>query len=309
MTKANILLVEDSKTQGAETKKFLEKCGYNVTWAQDGMSVFKVATAQAIDVVLLDRVLPDMDGSQICRWFKLNQETKGIPIIMITAKSTTMDKVQGLESGADDYLPKPYEEIELNARVYAALRTKTLRDELKHANQELKEMLTRVEIMSITDPMTGLFNRRRFEPLLDLEFKKATRYSVSLSCMMIDIDNFKVVNDNYGHAVGDVVIKDVSLIIQQSIRDVDTACRWGGEEFVVLTPFTNKMNAVIPAQKILHSLLDHTFAGLGGKKVTVSIGIADVSAPDIDTAEKLVNAADIAMYEAKRKGRNRIEIK
>ena len=308
MAKINILLVEDSKAQGEETKKFLEKCGYTVTWVQDGMSVFKVANTQLVDLVLLDRILPDMDGSKICRWFKLNEDTKGIPIIMLTAKSTTVEKVQGLESGADDYLPKPYEEIELNARVYAALRTKTLRDELKQANQELKEILTRVEVMAITDPMTGLFNRRRFEPLLDLEFKKATRYSAPLSCMMIDIDHFKVVNDAYGHAVGDAVIKDVALIIRQSIREVDTACRWGGEEFAVLTPFTNKMNAMKPAEKILESVSDHAFVGIGDHKVTVSIGIADVSRSDIDSAEKLVNAADIAMYEAKRKGRNRIEI-
>ncbi len=308
MAKGNILFVEDNKTQGKLTKKFLEDGGYTVTWVLDGVSVFKVAETQRIDLILLDRILPDMDGSAICKWMKTNRETKDIPIIMLTAKGTTIDKVQGLESGADDYLPKPFEEMELNARIYAALRTKTLRDELKHANQDLRDMLSRVEIMAITDAMTGIFNRRRFEPILDLEYKKAIRYELPLSCMMIDIDHFKIVNDTYGHAVGDAVIKDVALIIQQSIRSVDTACRWGGEEFAVLTPVTDKKNAVHPAQKILQTISGHTFQNIGSNKVTVSIGIADVSGADIDTATKLVNVADQAMYEAKRKGRNRIEV-
>ncbi len=308
MAKGNILFVEDNKIQGKLTKKFLEDSGYAVTWVPDGVSVFKVAETQRIDLILLDRILPDMDGSAICKWMKSNQETKDIPIIMLTAKGTTIDKVQGLESGADDYLPKPYDEMELNARIYAALRTKTLRDELKNANQGLRDMLSRVEIMAITDAMTGIFNRRRFEPILDLEYKKAIRYELPLSCMMIDIDHFKIVNDTYGHAVGDSVIKDAALIIQQSIRSVDTACRWGGEEFAVLTPVTDKTNAVHPAQKILQAISNHTFQNIGSNKVTVSIGIADVSGADIDTATKLVNMADRAMYEAKRKGRNRIEV-
>jgi two-component system cell cycle response regulator len=307
MAKANILLVEDSETQGAATKNFLEKCGYEVTWLLDGMSVFRVTKTTPIDVVLLDRLLPDIGGEEVCRWLKLNQDSKGIPVIMLTVKSTTLDKVQGLECGADDYLPKPYEEIELNARVYAALRTKILQDELRQANNELKEMLSRVELIAITDPLSGIFNRRRFDPMLELEFKKAARYGTPLSCIMIDIDHFKAVNDTYGHSVGDTIIKDIALVIQRSIREVDTACRWGGEEFVVLTPMTTKIKAVHPARKILTSVSEYAFAGIGDTKVTVSIGIADMSNPEIDAPNKLIHAADMAMYAAKKKGRNRIE--
>ncbi len=308
MAKANILLVEDSENQGSETKNFLERCGYAVTWVRDGMSVFPLAKTRPIDVILLDRILPDIDGNEVCRWIKLNHDTKGIPIIMLTAKGSTADKVQGLESGADDYLPKPYEEMELNARVYAALRTKTLQDELRQANHELKDMLTRVEVIAITDPLTGLFNRRRFGTILEVEFKKAARYTTPLSCMMIDIDHFKKVNDEHGHAVGDGVIKHVSLVVQQGIRDVDTACRWGGEEFVILCPMTTKQDVARPAERILQAVSDYSFEGVKNKKVTVSIGVADVSDPAIDAGDKLVNAADVAMYEAKKKGRNRVEI-
>lgn len=307
MVKANILFVEDSKTQGAKTKDFLEKSGYAVTWVMDGMSVFRLAKTRPFDVMLLDRVLPDMDGNKVCRWLKQNEDTKGIQIIMLTAMGATTEKVEGLEAGADDYLPKPYDEAELNARVYAALRTKALRDELSKANRELKELLAKVEALSATDPLTGLFNRRRFTEALESEYRKASRYETPLSCMMIDIDHFKAVNDTYGHAVGDTVIKDVALIIQRGIRDIDTACRWGGEEFVVLSPMTTKEHAMQPALRILTSVSGHVFSGMGDKKTTISIGVADLSCTGIDSADKMVQAADKALYEAKEKGRNRVE--
>ncbi len=308
MPKGNILVVEDSKVVGSKTKMFLEKSGYQVTWVVEGLSAFRVAKSESIDVILLDRVLPDMDGITICRLLKQDEATKTIPIIMLTAMNTTEEKVKGLEAGADDYLPKPYEDVELNARVYAALRTKQLSDELRRKNDALTETLAKVETLSVTDPLTGLFNRRRFEEVLDLEFKKSSRYHTPLSLMMIDIDHFKSVNDTYGHAVGDGVIKEVALIIKQSIRDADLACRWGGEEFIVLAPMTPKAGALLPARRILSSVCAHDFTGLGGEKKSVSIGIADVSGNGIDTAMKLIQAADAGMYEAKKKGRNRIEV-
>jgi len=308
MAKANILYIEDSETQGTVTKNFLEKSGYEVTWVRDGMSVFRIAKTQPIDVILLDRVLPDMDGSRVCNWLKQDGHTRPIPIIMLTSLSTTAQKVEGLEAGADDYLSKPYDEIELNARVYAALRTKSLRDELSRKNDELQVMLKKVEALSITDPLTGLYNRRRFEEVLDLECKKSSRYNSPLSCMMMDIDHFKNVNDTYGHSVGDTVIKEIALIIKQGIRDVDTPSRWGGEEFVVLAPMTPKAAALLPARRILQSVAVHAFAGMGDKKVSISIGIADLTGSGIDSAGKLVQAADNALYEAKKNGRNRVEV-
>jgi two-component system cell cycle response regulator len=198
MDKAKILYIEDSEAQGIVTKNFLEKSGYEVIWVRDGMSVFRAAKTQPVDVILLDRILPDMDGNRVCGWLKQDEATRGIPIIMLTAMDSTAQKVQGLEAGADDYLVKPYDDIELSARVYAALRTKHLRDELNHKNGELKAMLKKVELLSITDPLTGLFNRRRFEDVLEPEYRKAVRYKSPVSCMMMDIDHFKSVNRRYG---------------------------------------------------------------------------------------------------------------
>jgi two-component system, cell cycle response regulator len=308
MAKVNILFVEDSEAHGTTTKDVLEKRGHAVTWVLDGMSALRLAMTQPFDIILLDRILPDMDGNELCRWLKHNQDTRGIPIIMISAKDTTTDKVQGLDSGADDYLSKPYEEVELNARVNAALRIRLLQDELQKKNDELKEMLTQVVTLSNSDPLTGLLNRRRFDAILQPEFSNAMRYKTPLSCMMIDIDHFKVVNDTYGHAIGDAVIKDVAGIIKSSIRDVDTACRWGGEEFIVLTPMTPQANAELLAQRILKSVSEHVFAGINSAQLTVSIGIADVSGSGIDSVNKLIQAADIALFRAKKKGRNRIEV-
>ncbi len=308
MPKATILLVEDSETQAKTTRLFLEKSGYEVLWAENGMAAFKLAKTRHIDLVLLDRVLPDMDGNEVCRWLKLDQDTKVVPILMLTIKDSASDKVTGLESGADDYLPKPYNEIELNARIYAALRTKTLQDELRTKNRQLEDMLTRVEVLAITDPLTGLFNRRRFETILELEYKKTARYQTPLSCLMIDIDHFKSINDTFGHHKGDTVLKEVALIIQRSIREVDTAARWGGEEFAVLIPTINRESAVQPAKRVLKAVSEYAFPDITDRKITVSIGIADVPNPKVDSGSKLVQMADLAMYEAKKKGRNRIEL-
>jgi DNA-binding response OmpR family regulator len=146
MAKAKILLVEDSKVQAGEVKSFLEKAGYEVIWVEDGKAAIKSAKTQKIDIILLDLVLPDISGNEVCRWLKLNEGTKGIPIIMLTVKGEVVDKVAGLEAGADDYLPKPYSEVELNARIYASLRTKALQDELRQKNKQLEELLKQVEI-------------------------------------------------------------------------------------------------------------------------------------------------------------------
>ena len=307
MAKASILLVEDNKMQADIIRAFLEKNGYDVSWVEDGMSAFKAARTQKVDIVLLDLVLPDIDGNEVCRWLKLDQSTRGIPIIMLTAKHSVDDKVASLEAGADDYLPKPFDEDELNARIYARLRAKLQEEELKQKNRQLEDMLTRVEALAIMDSLTGLYNRRRFEFVLEGEFKRATRYHIPMSCLMIDIDHFKMVNDSFGHQGGDTVLREMAQLIQTTIREVDTPARWGGEEFIVLSPNTPKEKANLAATRILNAIAQHTFSGVQGGKITVSIGVAGIPDPAIDNKDKLVHAADLAMYAAKKKGRNRVE--
>ncbi len=307
MAKARILLVEDNKTQAKIISNCLAKNGYEIVNVDSGMSAIKAAKSEKIDIVLLDLVLPDIDGNEVCRWLKLNYDTKTIPIIMLTVKGESSDKVAGLEAGADDYLQKPFDENELNARIYARLRVKSQQDELQQMNRQLETMLTRVETLATMDSLTGLFNRRRFESIMSNEFKKCQRYLHPLSCMMIDIDHFKEINDTFGHQAGDEVLREVARNIQGCIREVDTLARWGGEEFVVLSPNTTKENAVRAAERILKSISTHRFSAIGARMMTVSIGVAGIPDPQIETTEKLIHAADLAMYAAKRKGRARVE--
>jgi diguanylate cyclase (GGDEF)-like protein len=305
---AMVLLVEDSKPQAESVKGFLEGSGYEVVLASDGKSAIKEAVGGNVDVILMDLMLPDMSGMEVCRWLKMNQSTRYIPILMLTAKGEVTDKVAGLEAGADDYLPKPYSEIELNARIYALLRTKALQDELSEKNAQLEKLLEKVETLAVTDPLTELYNRRHIESFIDKELKAAFRYNSPLACLMIDIDGFKAVNDEFGHQAGDAVLREIATIITDGIREVDTAARWGGEEFVVFLPRCSKEDAVHSAHRILQAVSGHGFSAFPKRQITVSIGIAGVPDPSIDSADKLLDAADRAMYQAKKHGRNRIEV-
>jgi len=307
MAITSILLVEDNSTQANVVRDYLVKNGHRVVIAENGVSAFKAAQTELIDLILLDRILPDMDGSDVCRWLKLDQNTRDIPIIMLTSRGDLPDRVSGLEAGADDYLAKPFDEQELNARISARLRIKTQQDELRLKNRQLENMLTHVESLAVKDALTGLYNRRRFEAMLENEFKRALRYEHPLSCMMIDIDNFKSVNDTFGHQTGDLVLKECAKVIQTTIREVDTAARWGGEEFVVLSPSTTKENCLRAAERIRKAVSAHVFPALQGRAITISIGVAGLPNPSLGTQEALVHAADLALYEAKKKGRDRVE--
>jgi diguanylate cyclase (GGDEF)-like protein len=307
MAKAKILVVEDSNTQAGVTKEFLEKYGYEVLRAKDGASAIKATKTASVDVILLDLMLPDISGNEVCRWLKMNNETRGIPIIMLTVRSSIEDKVAGLEAGADDYLPKPYNETELNARIYAALRTKSLQDELRRKNRQMEELLARVESLAVTDPLTELYNRRRLEVVLEKELKEVKRYGHTVSCLMMDIDHFKVVNDLYGHKAGDSVLREIARLIKDALREVDTVARWGGEEFVAVMPQTDKKDALNAALRIIELISSHRFEQAPERTITVSIGVSSTD-HFIAVAERLINAADLALYEAKRKGRNRAEV-
>ncbi len=308
--KAKILLVEDDRVQAQFVREFLERKGYEVVWVENGASAIKMAKTVPVDLILLDLILPDISGHEVCRWLRLNQDTKGIPIIMLTVKTNITDKIAGLEAGADDYLAKPFDEAELNARIYASLRTKALQDELKERNRQLEDLLHRLEIMAITDHLTEIYNRRHFEETLKREFARALRYNLNLSCLMCDIDHFKRINDTYGHAAGDSVLKEVARLIHSSLREIDMVGRWGGEEFIVLLTQAKKADAKKVAERILLSISAHKFQGLPeNEKITVSIGVASaLEDADIDNWEKLIKAADEALYRAKRNGRNRVEL-
>jgi len=299
-----VLLVEDDPVQASVTREILIKAGYEVFLAEDGINAIKAVKTEKPDIILLDVILPGMDGHEICRWLKLEETTKGIPVIMLSIKKELSDKISALHIGADDYLPKPYNELELNARIYASLRTKALQDELKQKNKQLEELLHKVNYMAITDPLTGLYNRRRFHDVLTSEYERAKRYTTPFSLIMLDIDHFKRINDTFGHAIGDSVLKEVSTILKSSIREIDTAARYGGEEFMVILPNTDKEKALVVAERMRMMIHQHTFSEVD-RNITVSIGISGMPDEKADSDEKLVRCADFALYLAKQRGSNR----
>jgi two-component system cell cycle response regulator len=304
--KANLLLIDDSQTQASQIKAALERLGYAVVLAASGAEGLRLARENKPDLVLLDVVMPDLDGFAVCRWLKMNAATKHIPVIMLTVRSAVADRVEGLQLGADDYLPKPFQDAELEARIFAALRVKNAHSELLERNVQLEAMLHQVEALAITDPLTGLYNRRRFGDVLKREFAVTKRYRNTLSCLLLDLDHFKRINDRFGHDAGDQVLKEVARRLAESLREVDLAARFGGEEFAILLPHTSKKDAAIVAARLLTKVRRQEFKfGSEIVRVTVSIGCAGNSDVPGENAEDLVKCADLALYEAKAGGRDR----
>ncbi|HWZ87246.1 MAG TPA: diguanylate cyclase [Polyangiaceae bacterium] len=272
--KASLLLIDDSEAQSCQITESLERLGYAVTRAASGVEGLRIAREKAPDLVLLDVVMADIDGFAVCRWLKMNAETRDIPVIMLTVRTALADRVAGLNIGADDYLAKPFEDLELEARIFAALRVKTAHTELRGRNQQLESMLHSVEALAITDALTGLFNRRRFSDVLNREFAVTRRYKNTLSCLMVDL-----------------------------------AARYGGEEFAILLPHTNKADALIVAERLLATLRKQQFRfGAETVCVTASVGCAGNSDVASGNPEDLVKAADLALYTAKHAGRDRVAL-
>jgi diguanylate cyclase (GGDEF)-like protein len=220
---------------------------------------------------------------------------------MLTGEDDQEDKVQALDLGADDYITKPFQYPELMARIRAAKRIVDLQKELLESNR-------RLELLSITDGLTKLYNHRHLQDELSRAFEESARYQRPLSFVIVDLDFFKKVNDTYGHAIGDEVLKAISSIFQKSIRTTDLAARYGGEEFALMLPETMLEDALTFAEQIRSSIESapvQTHAG--AIPATVSIGVATVPHARIHSAKELIVAADKALYRAKKNGRNQVQ--
>ncbi len=296
--KVKVLAVDDDEDGLYILRLILSKMKYEVHTAKDGEEALEKADALIPDIILLDVMMPKINGFEVCKRIKRTPEGQYIPIILLTAKNELVSKIEGLECGADEYLTKPYEMGELTARIKSMLRIKQLNDTLRHANRQL-------EALSITDELTKLFNRRHINKKLDDEFRRATRYKHHLSCLLLDADHFKNVNDTYGHAFGDVVLREIAAILYDTAREVDVCGRFGGEEFIALLPSTDLERAFIVADRVRKKVEAHPFEHEGTTiHRTVSIGISAVPDDLIKDEFQLVEWADIAMYAAKTQGRN-----
>src|SRR5687768_2673382 len=302
-----ILVVDDHEDNVELLRARLEAWGYRVDSARDGQEALDSVQADPPDLILLDVMMPSIDGNEVARRIKQNPGLPFIPIIMQTALDSTESKVEGLEAGADDYITKPIEFAELKARLRSMLRIKRLQEELEERERELLEANERLRHMSRTDALTGLENRRSIERHLDSMFAHGERLSEPLSCVMSDLDRFKSVNDEYGHHAGDAVLKQFAAILKKAAREIDVVGRYGGEEFIVLLPGTVLDAAVTFAERVRKEVEAHTFVFDGGTiRRTASFGVAGWPHPKVSNCDRIVRAADDALYVAKETGRNKV---
>lgn len=298
-----ILLVEDSRTQALKFQLMLENDGYHVQVAQNGLEAMNMLLSNHISIVITDWVMPEMDGSELCRAIRQHDFGGYVYIILLTAKDSKTDIIEGLKAGADDYLTKPVDDAELMARLSTAERIISLEKALKKRNQE-------IALLSITDPLTRVYNRGYLNDRLPIAFKRATRYGHSLSIILCDIDHFKQVNDRYGHQVGDkVLISFVKLLNDALRKDLDWIARYGGEEFIMVLPETDLAGARKAAERFRQLVVDMAVETEQGMiRITSSFGIAAISSrqdsSNVD-ADEMIRVADRCLYEAKEKGRNR----
>jgi two-component system cell cycle response regulator len=447
-----VLIVDDIPTNVRLLEARLTAEYYDVITASSGREALDICAENDLDIVLLDVMMPEMNGFEVCAALKSDPKTHHLPVLMITALDQTSDRVRGLEAGADDFLTKPVDDVQLMARVKSLVRLKALTDELRaraqtgqqiavedalramdaissedgrillidtdlrHAERirgylaanhrvdvlpnpqdavlqvagkdyelaivsmamgefdplrvcsqirtlehsrtlpiilvaedtdrprvmrgldlgvndfimrpvertelaarvrtqirrhryavELRESVNHTLALAVTDELTGLYNRRYFERHLTLMLDKAREQDRDMAVMLIDMDFFKAVNDTHGHAVGDAVLREFALRLRRNIRGVDLACRFGGEEFVVLMPDTDFQQAQGVAERVRAAVSERPFDVGGGRSltITISLGVAFNEA-DTDVPETLIKHADIALYRAKREGRNRV---
>jgi two-component system cell cycle response regulator len=449
---ARVLIVDDVPTNVRLLEARLTAEYFEVLTAHSGPQALDICANNDVDIILLDVMMPGMDGFEVCRRLKANPRTHHVPVLMITALDQPSDRVQGLEVGADDFLTKPVDDMQLMARVKSLVRLKGLTDELRaramtgqqiaiedalramdnisasggsillvdsdlrHAERirahlsaehkvdiltepadavfqvtgaryelalvsmalgefdplrvcsqirtvdstrnlpiiliaedadkqkvlraldlgvndfisrpvernellarvrtqirrhryamELRESVTSTMAMAVTDDLTGLYNRRYFDRHLNVMLGKAQAQERDLALMILDIDHFKAVNDNYGHDIGDAVLREFSARLKRNVRGVDLACRFGGEEFVVLMPDTDVASAEMVAERVRQAIAERPFE-VGVQRplsVTVSIGLS-LNENAADTPESLIKRADVALYRAKREGRNQV---
>jgi len=308
MPSSRILVVDDVPVNIQLLVTYLAAEGYDVVSAKDGHDAMKAVKEHQPDLILLDVMMPKMNGFKVCEVIKSDDATKFIPVILVTALNELEDKVKGMNSGADDFLAKPFNKLELLVRVRSLLRIKHLHDELQEKVIELQRTKEELRQLAITDGLTGLYNYRYFKEQLLQELKRAQRHSLNISVVMIDIDHFKQYNDKNGHPAGDVVLKDIARLLRDNIRNIDLAARYGGEEFSLILIETEKTSAKIVSEKIRKLVEDYGFAYESSQpdgKLTISTGVATFpeDGEDFDT---LVSKADQRLYHAKEAGRNLI---
>ncbi len=292
--KLSILIVDDEKSN-IDVLTHILKEKYKLYIAKNGESALKIARDNLPNLILLDVIMPDMDGFEVLAELKKSEHTNKIPVIFITGQDSKEAEINGLSKGAVDYITKPFNNMIVEARV--------------NTHMKIVEQMRIIERMSIMDELTELPNRRYFNDQLAREWGRAIRETLSISLLIIDVDKFKTYNDTYGHPQGDKLLHAVACVFKESLkRPADFVARWGGEEFIMLLPGSDLEGALNVAERVRASVEATTIPCIDGASTsaTVSIGV-NSERPIIHLpAAGFVSRADKALYEAKESGRNRV---
>lgn len=295
------MIIDDDDLSQKLVAKALEYEGYEVVLADSGEQGVQRLTESTPHLVLLDMNMPGLNGLETLA--QLRARSEYVSVLFVSADARSEDIIRGLDAGADDYICKPFEVLELLARVRTQLRIKDLNDRLKRANDRLKEL---VDI----DDLTGLFNMRSLYKKLDFELDRGRRYNRSVGVIMMDLDHFKSVNDKHDHLFGSYVLTQVGGLVKQNIRKVDFAARYGGDEFLIVLTEITIDGALTFAKRLLEKIREKPFTKDSDSiSLTASLGLAVVNPNEIEVdARSLVRKADHALYLAKDNGRNRVEV-
>ena len=294
MKKNSVLIVDDEKLNIMALTQILSR-DYNIYAAKNGKDALEVADEYLPDVILLDIVMPGMDGYEVLSKLKSSSRTKTIPVIFITGLSAVKDEEKGLALGAADYISKPFSSAVVKLRVHNQIKMLHYIETIIH--------------LGMTDQLTDLPNRRSFEERMQLEWGRAMREKTKISLLIIDIDKFKYYNDTFGHQQGDVVLRTVAKIFVLEVkRSVDFVARLGGEEFVILLPNTDTEAAYKVAERVRKDIEETQIPLINGKttNITISIGINTQIPTQNSSSELFIEGADKALYAAKNSGRNRV---
>jgi two-component system, cell cycle response regulator len=295
-----ILIADDEPVSRRMLQAMLEKWGYDVVSVQDGDAAWeKLKSPDAPRIALLDWMMPGQNGVDVCRSLRKQRPEPYTYILLLTAKDAKESVVEGLESGADDYLTKPFNPQELKARIRVGLRLLDLEDNLVQAREDMRFKATH-------DTLTGVWNRGAIMETLEREISRSRREGHSLGVLIADLDHFKSVNDTYGHPVGDAVLREVSRRMQLDARSYDVVGRYGGEEVLILLPGCDARALLGKSERMREAIFQQPITTHAGDlKVTMSVGGVTTADWPHETPSQILQMVDSALYRAKKEGRNR----
>lgn len=307
LSEALIMIVDDNPQNLKILAALLNHFACELQICSSGKEALAALEVEVPDLILLDVMMPELDGYAVCEQIRQERDWQEIPILFLTAKSDTEDILKGFQIGGNDYVTKPFNEAILMARIKNLLDAKKARDALKIANQEMRSLVAQLAEASATDPLTGLLNRRAMTDRLNEEIGRYARHGHSFALIMADIDFFKKVNDQYGHDGGDHVLKSIAQRLRMHLRQEDVLARWGGEEFLILLPESDLQGAMVLADRLRRAICEQPFHYNNFDFiVTMTFGLTPY-APSM-SLDKNIIVADQALYIGKQRGRNQVYV-